>query len=87
MFDLAAIGQQLQPGDKISLTFHKNQPKTAAGGSFMDNAQQAGLVPGGPAASMPAGPAASMPGMGAPPAGPDTHALLVAAMRQRMGLA
>lgn len=88
MFDPAQLGSQLQPGDKISLTFHKGQPKST-GGSFVDNARQAGAIPGGPSVPPASGPAATMPGLmtGAPSAGlPDSRSLLVAAMRRRMGL-
>lgn len=88
MFDPAQLGSSLQPGDKISLTFHKAKAEPG-GASFMDNARAAGAVPGGPGASMPAGPSATMPGLmsGAPGAGmPDSRSLLVAAMRRRLGV-
>lgn len=76
--DPAELGANLQPGDKISMTFHKAQPKPGAGGSFMDNAQRAGMVPGGQPAVAPAP-------MGMSPA-PDSRMLLAAALRRRMGL-
>jgi hypothetical protein len=74
MFDPASLGQALQPGDKMSVTFSKGQPKVP-GGSFMDNATQAGMIPGasGPAGAPPApmAPPAPPAPMGAPGAGVD----------------
>lgn len=93
MFDPANLGQSLQPGDKMTLTFHKGQPKTTPGGSFVDNAQKAGMIPGGapagpalvpptaPLAGPVAGPVASMSGPG-----PDDDRLaLMQAIQARMG--
>lgn len=54
MFDPQTLGDSLKAGDKMSMTFHKGQPK---GPSFMDT------VPG-------AGGPASQPGQGAPPMAP-----------------
>lgn len=90
MFDPASLGAALQPGDKMSLTFHKGQPKTM-GGSFMDNATKAGAVPGAPGAGGPPPMMAPPPDMGAPPpmmdpgAGGDPQGAMIAALRARMG--
>lgn len=75
--DPAELGASLQPGDKISMTFHKAKAEPGAGGSFIDNARQAGMVPGGGPAAVPPSPM-----MGAP----SSNALLVAALRRRQGL-
>jgi hypothetical protein len=84
MFDPATLGSQLQPGDKSSMTFHRAK-SDAGSGSFIQNAQNAGLVPNTQATPSPAGGAPAMAPMGA--GMPDQRALLVAAMRRRFGLA
>jgi hypothetical protein len=86
MFDPTSLGQALQPGDKMTLSFHKGQPKTA-GGSFMDNATKAGAVPspmGAAPQAMPAAPPPMAAPMGAPMGGDDRGALL-AALQAHMG--
>lgn len=85
MFDPAAASARMNPGDKLNVSFHKAKPEPG-GGSFVDNAQKAGMIPGGPQAAMPAGPSAHMPQMMAMshPAVPDHRALLMAHLRRRM---
>jgi hypothetical protein len=56
MFDPTSLGESLKPGDKMSLHFHKGQPKASGPPSFMDNVQAAQPAPGG--AMGQAGPAA-----------------------------
>lgn len=69
----------MSPGDKVSLTVHK--AKAEPGGSFVNNAQNAGLIPGGGAAppQMP-----QMSAMSRPAAPVDARALLLARLRQHM---
>lgn len=84
MFDPATLGSQLQPGDKISMTFHKAK-SDAGSGSFIQNAQNAGLVPNTMATPAPVGGAPAM--ASAPMGGGVDRGMLVAAMRRRLGLA
>lgn len=81
----ADLGIDLQPGDKISMTFHK--AKAEPGSSFVQNAQSAGVIPGGPAGTSSLAPT---PGIASGPMAPPTladHGMLVQRMRQRLGLA
>lgn len=83
MFDPAAVSSRMSPGDKVSMTVHK--AKAEPGGSFLHNAQSAGMVPGGPSgAAVP-----HMPQMTAVshPAVPDHRAMLAMALRRRFGVA
>jgi hypothetical protein len=66
MFDPTSLGESLKPGDKMSLHFHKGQPKTSAP-SFMDNVQAA---QGGPGASQGPGGLQAPSGAPMPPAAP-----------------
>lgn len=82
MFDPAQVSSKMGPGDKMSVSFHK--AKTEGGApSFLSNASNAGMVPGGsPApAPMPQMSAVSRPAV---PGAPDHRALLVALMRRRL---
>lgn len=91
MFDPANLGANLQPGDKMSLTFSKGQPKTQ-GPSFMGNVEAAqGGPQGGPQAPPPGAPPMGAP-MPPPPAGPAPgsddslqRAMMIQAMQARMG--
>lgn len=81
MFDPAHASSQMQPGDKMSVSYHKAKPE--AGSGFVDNAKAAGMIPGGQA---PAAPPAPMPQMLAAsrPAVPDHRAMLLQHLRRRM---
>jgi hypothetical protein len=85
MFDPAEASSKMAPGDKVSMSFHKAKAEPGgAGGSFISNAANAGLVPGGAPAPMPQ----HMPQMLAVshPAVPavDHRALLMARLRHKM---
>jgi hypothetical protein len=86
MFDPAAASARMNPGDKMSVSFHK--AKAEPGGSFVDNARSAGMVPGGPSNAAPPMPAQHlMPQlMAVSHAVPDHRALLLAHLRRRMML-
>lgn len=79
MIDPAQASARMQPGDKMSVSYHKAKAEEGSG-TFVDNARKAGMIPGG----APAAPA--MPQMQAvsQPAVPDHRALLLAHLRHRM---
>lgn len=83
MFDPAQATARMNPGDKMSVSFHKAKPEASS--SFVDNAKSAGMVPGGQAPAAPA----HMPQMLAAshPAVPDHRAMLLAHLRRRMLMA
>jgi len=80
MFDPAQATARMQPGDKMSVSFHKAKP--AESSSFVDSAKSAGMIPGGQAPVAPT----HMPQMLAAshPAVPDHRAMLLQHLRRRM---
>lgn len=81
MFDPAAVSSRMSPGDKVSMTVHK--AKAEAPGSFVSNAQSAGMIPGGGAGAAPHMPQMSAVSQPAVP-GANVRALLINRLRQRM---
>ncbi len=79
MFDPTSLGESLKPGDKMTLAFHKGQPKSSAP-SFMGNVQASQGAPGAASASGP--PPAGPTMMGASAAPPQAGAGLSAMMPQ-----
>jgi hypothetical protein len=88
MFDPAEVGSKLAPGDKVSMSFHKAKAEAPAGGSFVQRAQAAGMIPGGaPAAAAPI-PVPHMPQVAAVshPAVMNGRAMLLARLRNHLGI-
>lgn len=86
MLNLEELHQHLQPGDKMTMAFHKNPPEKP---SFMGNVQAQQAAPQAPAPSPQMG-AVSQPavvGGHAPSADqldPQQRAMMMQAMRQRL---
>lgn len=81
MFDPEAASARMKPGDKLNVSFHK--AKAEPGASFVDQARQAGMIPGGTQTPTPAAHMSQMSAV-SQPAVPDHRALLLARLRHHM---